>query len=59
MNPGQRHQLRLPLLVAGLLLGAALALLVTNHPTASVVTLVFALAIVIAVLADMIILGGR
>lgn len=59
MNPGQRHQLRLPLLVAGVLLGAALALLLTGHPAGAIVTLVFALAIVIGVLADMIILGGR
>lgn len=59
MNSRQRHQLRLPLLVAGLLLGAALALLVKDHPTAAVVALVAALAIVIGVLADMILLGGR
>lgn len=59
MNPRQRHQLRLPLLVAVVLLGAALALLVSDRPDGAIVTLVFALAAVIAVLADMIILGGR
>lgn len=53
MTPRDRLNLRLPLTVAAVLLGSALALLATRHPTGAFIALLLGVAIMFGVLADL------